>query len=147
MASGETRQSVPKSAAASCASAIRAEASPDPRRRASEWETGRAQFFNKGRASFFPPSRSCASGSGWSRCEHSSHTDSSETDAGSPLFCNPWKYVRDQSSLRRCIHVPIPRDASSSEKIFSTSSNFGRIRSACFSICALMPSTFLKNFT
>ena len=26
---------------------------------------------------------------------------STETDAGSPLFCNPWKYVRDQSSLRR----------------------------------------------
>ena len=38
MASGETRQSVPKSAAASCASAIWVQAPPDPRRRASEWE-------------------------------------------------------------------------------------------------------------
>ena len=46
-----------ESAAASCASAIWVQAPPDPRRRASEWETGRVQFFKKGRASFFPPSR------------------------------------------------------------------------------------------
>ena len=57
------------------------------------------------------------------------------------------KGAKTAKSSYSCIHVPIPRDASSSEKIFSTSSNFGRIRSACFSICALMPSTFLKNFT